>query len=128
MRDPVFQRYGGARGVSRLAFRLHDMVLASDRLRPFFERFDMPRMVEHQAIFIVSILGGAPGRSDTELAALHADLEIGEAELDEMADLLVAAILEEGQPQAEADRVLQHFRRMRGRLVGALRGGTTAGA
>ena len=121
MRDPVFQRYGGARGISRLAFRFYDKVMASDRLRPYFDDIDMPRLVEHQAAIIVSLLGdGRVTHSDAELATLHAHLDIGPAEFDEMVDLLTAAIAEEGHAEGEADRVFQHSRRMRDRLVGAI--------
>ncbi len=128
MRDPVFQRYGGAKGVSRLVFRFYDLVLQSERLRPFFDGVDMTRLVEHQAAFVVSVLAGRPDRSDAELAALHAHLDIGEAEFDEMMRLLATAIAEEGHPEAEADRVLHHFRRMRERLVGAIGRGSPIGA
>ncbi len=128
MRDPVIHRYGGAKGVSRLVFRFYDLVLRSERLRPFFDDVDMPRLVEHQAAFVVSVLAGRPDRSDAELAALHAHLDIGEAEFDEMMGLLAAAIAEEGHPPAEADRVLRHFRRMRERLVNAIGRGSSVEA
>jgi hemoglobin len=128
MNDPYLQRFGGPQGVSRLTFRFYDLVLASDRLRPIFEGVDMPRLLEHQAAFIVSVLRGEPAQSETELAALHAHLEIGEAEFDEMVALLARAVEEEGHAPAEAERVLLHFRRMRPRLVGAIgRGSPVAG-
>lgn len=123
MREPFLQRFGGTKGVSRLAFRFYDLVLESERLRPYFEGIDMPRLIEHQAAFIVSLLGGRPVWSDAELAAIHAHLDIGEDAFDEMVDLLARAIAEEGHPESEAERVLQHFRRMRDRLVGAVGGG-----
>ncbi len=128
MREPVFKRFGGAKGVSRLVFRFYDLVMQSDRLRPFFDGVDMPRLVEHQAAFVVAILTGQSDRSDAELAVLHAHLDIGAAEFDEMMDLLAAAIAEEGHPPAEADRVLRHFRRMRERLVNAIGRGSAVEA
>lgn len=128
MLEPILQRLGGTRGVARLTFRFYDLVLASDRLRPFFEGVDMQRLIEHQAAFIVSLLGGKPNWNDGELVIIHAHLEIGEAEVDEMVRLLAQAIAEEGHPESEADRVLQHFRRIRDRLVGTIGGGSPAAA
>lgn len=124
MSDPYLQRFGGAKGVSRLAFRFYDHVLASDRLRPFFENVDMPRLIEHQAAFIVSVLRGEPTQSEAELTALHAHLEIGAAEFDEMLALLARAMADEGHSAESAERVLQQFRRMRPRLIGTLGRGT----
>ena len=123
MADPLLERYGGARGVSRLAFRFYDLVLASDRLRPYFEGVDMPRLVEHQAAFIVSLIASRPTHSDAQLAAIHAHLDIGEAEFDEMIELLITAMAEEGHAGSEAEPVLSRFRRMRGRLVRGTRRG-----
>ncbi len=128
MRNPMFQRYGGAKGVSRLVFRFYDLVLQSDRLRPFFDGLDMPMMVEHQAAVLASVLSGRPSPGGAELAAMHAHLEIGEAEFDEMVQLLAEAIAAEGYPEAEADRVLLHYRRMREHLVGELGQGSPVGA
>jgi hemoglobin len=124
MLEPVIQRFGGAKGVSRLAFRFHDLVLASDRLQQHFESIDMPRLIEHQVAFIVTVLGGRLSWSQEELAAMHAHLELGEAELDEMAALLALAIAAEGYPESEAERVLQQFRRMRGCFLGLVGGGS----
>jgi hemoglobin len=126
MSDPYLQRFGGAKGIARLAFCFYDLVVASDRLRPIFQNVDMPRLIEHQAAFIVSVLRGEPAQSEAELTALHAHLAIGAAEFDEMIALLAQAIEDEGHSGASSERLLQQFRRMRPRLVGALGRGSPA--
>jgi hemoglobin len=124
MADPFLDRYGGSKGVARLVFRFYDLVLASERLAPFFDGIDMPALVEHQANFIASVAGGRAQISDAELAAVHGHLGIGAAEFDEMVALLAEAIELEGHPPEEAGRVLQHFRRLRSQMIAAVGGGS----
>jgi len=63
-------------------------VLASAGLAPFFADTDMARLVEHQAKFISSVMGGPASYSDAKLRESHAHLQIDDRAFDEMIGLL----------------------------------------
>jgi hemoglobin len=84
----MFERYGGLAFLSRVVLSFYDRVLASARLAPFFADVDMQRLVEHQAKFIASVMGGPDSHTDATLRDAHAPLQIDEGAFDEMIGLL----------------------------------------
>src|SRR4051812_20316111 len=76
--------------MARLVFDFYDLVLASERLAPYFARVEMTRLLEHQAKFIASVMGDPPSFTDAKLRDAHAHLTISDAIFDEMIDLLEA--------------------------------------
>lgn len=84
----MFERYGGFAFISRVVLAFYDRVLDSARLAPFFAEVDMQRLVEHQAKFISSVMGGPESYTDAKLRDAHAHLAIDKAAFDEMIDLL----------------------------------------
>ena len=84
----MFERYGGLAFISRVVLNFYDRVLASVRLAPFFADTDMQRLVEHQAKFISSVMGGPESYTDAMLRDVHAHLPIDGAAFDEMIGLL----------------------------------------
>ncbi len=86
--DTMFERYGGLAFVSRVVLGFYDRVLASARLAPFFADTDMQRLVEHQAKFISSVMGGPESHTDAMLRDAHAHLDIDDGAFDEMLGLL----------------------------------------
>ena len=69
--DTMFERYGGLAFVTRFVLSFYDRVLASVRLAPFFANSDMQRLVEHQAKFISSVMGGPTSYSNAVLREVH---------------------------------------------------------
>jgi hemoglobin len=118
--ETIYSRCGGAPAMARLVFDFYDRVLASERLAPYFARTDMTRLVEHQAKFIASVMGGPPSFTDTELHDAHAHLTINEATFDEMADLLEAALHEFGLNSTDVGQVMGDIRSRRRLIVGDL--------
>ncbi|MET0633070.1 MAG: group 1 truncated hemoglobin [Xanthobacteraceae bacterium] len=86
--DTMFERYGGFAFVTRFVLSFYDRVLASAGLAPFFADTDMARLVEHQAKFISSVMGGPASYSDAKLRESHAHLQIDDRAFDEMIGLL----------------------------------------
>ena len=82
--DTMFERYGGFAFVTRFVLSFYDRVLASAGLAPFFADTDMARLVEHQAKFISSVMGGPASYTDGMLRDVHAHLPIDGAAFDEM--------------------------------------------
>src|SRR5215470_2993825 len=81
--DTMFERYGLA-FVTRFVLSFYERVLASVRLAPFFADSDMQRLVEHQAKFISSVMGGPTSYSNTVLREAHEHLDIDDQAFDEM--------------------------------------------
>lgn len=90
----MFDRYGGLEFVSRLVLSFYDRVLASVRLTPFFADSDMQRLVEHQAKFISSVMGGPAYHTGAMLRDAHAHLHIDDGAFDEMIDLLKLTLVD----------------------------------
>ena len=88
--DTMFERYGGLAFVSRVVLGFYDRVLASARLAPFFADTDMQRLVEHQAKFISSVMGGPESHTEAMLRDAHAHLDIDDGAFDEMIGLASA--------------------------------------
>jgi hemoglobin len=84
----MFERYGGFAFISRVVLNFYDRVLDSARLAPFFANVDMQRLVDHQAKFISSVMGGPESYTDAMLHDAHAHLAIDAAAFDEMIGLL----------------------------------------
>jgi hemoglobin len=86
--DTMFERYGGFAFVTRFVLSFYDRVLASAGLARFFADTDMARLVEHQAKFISSVMGGPASYSDAKLREANAHLQIDDRAFDEMIGLL----------------------------------------
>jgi hemoglobin len=116
--ETIYSKCGGAPVMARLVFDFYDRVLASERLAPYFVRVDMTRLVDHQAKFIASVMGGPPSFTDTELRDAHAHLTISDAVFDEMTDLLEATLREFGMDSADIGQVMGTIRNKRRLIVG----------
>ena len=90
--DTMFERYGGLPFVTRFVLGFYDRVLASPGLAPYFADTDMQRLVEHQAKFISSIMGGPASYSNAALREAHSHLHIDDRAFDEMIGLFKAML------------------------------------
>ena len=82
--DTMFERYGGLPFVTRFVLGFYDRVLAAPGLAPYFADVDMQRLVEHQAKFISSVMGGPASYSNAALREAHSHLHIDDRAFDEM--------------------------------------------
>ena len=106
MAQSLFQKYGGFAAISRVVMTFYDKALDSDQIGEFFEDIDMKRLVDHQTKFISSLLGGPAAFADERLRHLHANLDISDSDVDEMAMLLAEALDEHGFEPADRDAVI----------------------
>jgi hemoglobin len=90
--NTMFERYGGLAFVTRFVLSFYDRVLASTRLAPFFANSDMQRLVEHQAKFISTVMGGPTSYSSAVLREAHEHLDIDDQAFDEMIFLFKATL------------------------------------
>jgi hemoglobin len=90
--NTMFERYGGLAFVTRFVLSFYDRVLASTRLAPFFANSDMQRLVEHQAKFISTVMGGPTSYGSAVLREAHEHLDIDDQAFDEMIFLFKATL------------------------------------
>ena len=115
--ETMFERYGGPPFVMRFVLRFYDRVLASIRLAPFFANSDMQRLVEHQAKFISTVMGGPASYNNSMLAETHAHLDIDDQAFDEMISLFKAALEEADIAGSDAEHIIAALNARRAYIV-----------
>lgn len=88
MTQTIFERYGGFAKVSRIVSSFYDSAVDSPLLCPYFEGIDMARLIDHQAKFISSLMGGPASYTDEEIERVHAHLNVTEEAFKEATGLL----------------------------------------
>lgn len=117
MPGTLLESYGGLPFVSRLVMDFYDRVQETDRLNGYFTGIDMRRLVDHQAKFISTLLGGPISYSDEMLAEIHAGLDISDADFDVMIGLLEETLAKFDLNNADKAYVVEEFRKRRSVLV-----------
>ncbi len=96
---------------------LYDRVLASDRLGPFFRGCDMRRIMEHQAKYISSVMGGPASYTDAQLRDLHVHVSITADDFDEMLGHFRAALEEKEFTAEDTETVMRRLAGLRRVIV-----------
>jgi hemoglobin len=113
----MFERYGGFATVRRLVSSFYDTVLESATLARHFETVDVRRLIDHQAKFISSLMGGPASYTDEHLRRVHARLGITTADFREMVDLLEEVLEDYEIADSDIELVLAAVRRREGVVV-----------
>jgi hemoglobin len=117
MADTMFERYGGLPFVMRFVLRFYDRVFGSARLAPFFANADMQRLVEHQAKFISTVMGGPESYSDAVLHETHAHLKIDDQAFDEMISLFKAELEVAKIAESDVEKIIADLNVRRASIV-----------
>ena len=115
--DTMFERYGGLPFVTRFVLDFYDSVLASAELAPFFADIDMQRLVEHQAKFISSVMGGPASYSNATLREAHHHLDIDDRAFDEMVRLFREILDQANIAAVDADAIVAELNAHRAHIV-----------
>jgi hemoglobin len=115
--DTMFERYGGLQFVARFVLNFYDRVLASPGLAPFFVNTDMRRLVDHQAKFISSVMGGPASYSNAMLREAHAHLQIDDRAFDEMVGLFRATLVDAKIAAADVEAIMADLNAHRTHIV-----------
>lgn len=117
MTETLFQKYGGFPTLTGVVITFYDKVLASNQIGKFFEDVDMKRLMDHQAKFIASMLGGPVSYSNDRLRHIHGHLGISDMDFDEMSKLLGEALKEHGFEPVDCDAVIHEIEARRSYVV-----------
>lgn len=86
-----FDRIGGGPAVRAAVDEFYGLVLADERLRPYFA-MDMDRLKRHQAALLSSVLGGPATYEGRELGEAHSRLGITGPHYKLVCDYLVSVL------------------------------------
>lgn len=96
-----YERIGGATTVASLVDDFYDRVLGDAELARFFERADLPRLLEMQRMFFTMALGGPVDYEGRPLAHAHRGRGITREHLQRFTDHLFATLEEYDLDEAE---------------------------
>jgi hemoglobin len=117
MSQTMFDRYGGFATVRRIVSAFYDKVLDSPGLAAHFEHVEMRRLVDHQAKFISSLLGGPASFTDEHLRRVHARRGITTGEFRELVALLRETLEDFDFANEDIANVIDAVRRREGVIV-----------
>lgn len=117
MERTIFERYGGFASVRKIVSAFYERVLDSRLLAHHFEHVEMPRLINHQAAFISSVMGGPASYTDEHIRRVHARLGITSEEFAEAVDLLSETLEDFDFDQSDIDLVIAAVRRRQGFIV-----------
>lgn len=96
MVQSIYDKYGGFASVNRVVLAFYDTILDHDDLGPFFDDIDMKALIDHQTVFISSLLGGPASFGDEHLRHAHKHLSITDADFDTMKSVLAKTLSDHG--------------------------------
>jgi len=88
----LYERVGGAAGVTRLIDNFYDRVLTDPQLSPFFAQIPLEKLRSMQVEFFTSALGGPLQYSGRPLAHVHHGHGITKAHLRRFTEHLLATL------------------------------------
>jgi hemoglobin len=101
MGESIYDRYGFER-ISAVVHDFYGRVLRSEVTAPYFEGYDVPRIIHHQTQFLCQVMGGPTAYEGRDLFKAHHHMKISEEAFEEVADLLDETM--EDHDVADADR------------------------
>lgn len=92
----LFEKYGGIATISSIVRQFYKEVQASPTLQPYFRHVNMERLIDHQTLFISTLLGGPVQYSGSDMRIAHAQHHISLPAFAEVADILQGVLEDAG--------------------------------
>jgi len=102
----VFEQFGGKPGIEALMEEFMIVLLADERMRPFFEGVDHVRVKRQLTEQICAILGGGCVYSGRDMVETHALVEIRRADFNALVEDLQIAMQRRGIPFRAQNKLL----------------------
>lgn len=116
MPQKMLDRYGRVT-IARLIAAFYSDMLQSPRLAPHFRDVSVSELVEHQATFMATMMGGPEVFPAEHIHRAHEHLGITEGGFEEMLRLLEYRMRQNGVEQEDVEEVLGGYRRLRNNVV-----------
>lgn len=106
MEETLFQKYGGTETIRTIVGNFYSDVLESTNLRRFFNKTDMKILMEHQTNFLCFLMGGPNQYTGRNLINAHKNLNITQADFDEVATILKDNLIDASVEQHDIDSII----------------------
>lgn len=103
--DSFYARVGGEAAVTEAVSRLYRVILADNRLAPYFEHVDIAQLQSHMVALLSQVLGGPAAYSGRELRLAHVGLGVSREHYDLVAAYLVGVLAGLGADDEVLDAV-----------------------
>ena len=113
----LFERVGGAEGLSAIVSDIIDAHLANPAIRTRFEAFDPNEMKRRGFEFFAMAMGGPVTYTGRGLRETHKGMNINEQEFVAGCDDLLAVLQKRGVPEREQNEVLAAFFALKGDVL-----------
>jgi truncated hemoglobin YjbI len=90
--DSFYARVGGEPAVTEAVNRLYRVILADDRLAPYFTHVDIGQLKTHMVALLSQVLGGPAAYSGRDLRMAHTGLGITREHYDLVGAYLVGVL------------------------------------
>ncbi|WP_433361678.1 group I truncated hemoglobin [Actinoplanes sp. CA-142083] len=90
--DSFYARVGGEPAVTEAVNRLYRVILADDRLSPYFEHVDIGQLKTHMVALLSQVLGGPEAYSGRDLRMAHTGLGITREHYDLVGAYLIGVL------------------------------------
>ena len=119
MSQTLYERLGGETAIAAVVDDFYERVLADERLAHFFAETDMEKQRAHQTQFLSAVAGGPVEYTGEDMAAVHARLEIDDADVDAIATRLEETLVAFDVDERDRADVLEAFESYREPVVSA---------
>ncbi len=114
----LYEKYGRFK-VTMVAHQLYQDVVTDSRLAHFFKDVTIPMLVEHQAIFLATILGGPDRYTPDDIRRAHNNRGIGPNEFEVLIDHLKSRLIDNGFEPKDVDDIIVTYRSFEAMVTGS---------
>lgn len=107
--DSLYERIGGKRVVEDAVGRFYDRVFADPHLAPYFRGVTLSKLRHMQVELFTAALDGPAEYSGQALADVHAGRGIGDRQVSQFLEHLLATLNEMGLDPDDADQVVNRI-------------------
>ena len=113
MSESIYEKYG-FEAISKAVHDFYSRVLKSETAAPYFDGYNMARIIQHQTQFICMLLGGPANYRGKELEMAHRNLRISGDAFEEVGELLDETLEDHGFTDEEREFVMSKVAGTRG--------------
>ena len=117
MSSSLYDELGGFLAVRRIVSDFYDRVLQEESLAPFFNDTNMAELIDHQAKFWVTLLGGPASYTHDQLLNVHSGMGIKDVHFDLVVDLAQETLEDHDVDEEQIAAVKKSLQKYRSSIV-----------
>ena len=115
--DTLYERLGGAEGISVVVDHFIDEISFDRRIYPFFKDSDIERFRNKFSEQLCAVSDGPCIYSGDDMPTVHTGMNISETDFNRVVELLQKAMADSGIPYTDQNRLLQRLAPLRGEML-----------